>query len=536
MVAIVAMALWTPVQALAQVAQLDAWTGVSSTAPASTTINTTPVNITVSAGVNRVLLVAAVLETGTAGTLTNFNATLGGVALTPLASTETTSGRETVKVWYLTDAQVPAGSQPLVVTGAHTQTVAGLHVYWASYSSVDQANPVVDSGAAYNAATTVTFGSTINFLANGKTFYVSGNGGTVTETPPATFTTVANYTNSSNHSSAAADTAAHAAAGNYAATTTVTWTGGSARSAVVVASLRPATLGLRLTASSGSIFTTENVTYTIAVDNDSPATRTNVTVTDTLPVGLTFVSATPSQGTCVNTPPVTCSLGAIAGGGSASVTVVAAGPTAGTFTDSASVTATETDQDPSNNSASVPTVVTVQTRNADVSVALVGPATVALGTIGVNVTYTVTVTNNGPLSATGVILSDPLPAGMTFISATPSQGSCTGTTIVTCALGVMANAGSATVTIVAMNTVRRHQGQHGDGVEHRFGGVRPQSDQQRRHDDDDRHRRHGAALRGSGQGRRRGKSQRRGEHLLPGHGERHRRCAEHLHSGRCCPR
>ena len=159
MVAIVAMALWTPVQALAQVAQLDAWTGVSSTAPASTTINTTPVNITVSAGVNRVLLVAAVLETGTAGTLTNFNATLGGVALTPLASTETTSGRETVKVWYMTDAQVPAGSQPLVVTGAHTQTVSGLHVYWASYSSVDQANPVVNSGAAYNAATTVTFGS-----------------------------------------------------------------------------------------------------------------------------------------------------------------------------------------------------------------------------------------------------------------------------------------------------------------------------------------------------------------------------------------
>ena len=170
------------------------------------------------------------------------------------------------------------------------------------------------------------------------------------------------------------------------------------------------------------------------------------------PSGLTFVSATPSQGTCVNTPPVTCSLGAIAGGGTASVTVVAAGPTAGTFVNSASVTATETDQDTSNNAASVTTVVTVQTRNADVSLSMAGPATVALGTIGVNVTYTLTVTNSGPLSATGVIVSDPLPAGMTFISAAPSQGSCTGTAIVTCALGVMANGGSATVTIVAMNT------------------------------------------------------------------------------------
>ena len=454
MVALAAMlTLWAPAQAFAQVAQLDPWTALSSTTPNATTINTTPAYITVSAGLNRVLLVAAVVETGTAGTLTSFNATVGGMGLTPLASTETTSGRETVKVWYLRDAQIPSGPQALVVTGTHTQTVGGLHVYWASYSSVDQADPVLSSGANYNGATTVTFGSTINYLANGKTFYVSGNGGNVNETAPGTFTQVANYNGSSNHSSAAADTATHAAAGNYATGTTVSWPGGSARSAVVVASLRPATLGLRLTASSGSIFTAEDITYTIAVANGSPATRTNVTVTDTVPVGLTFVSATPSQGTCVNTPPVTCSLGAIAGGGNASVTIVATAPTAATYVNSASVTATETDQDASNNAASVTTIVTNQTRNADVSVTKAGnPATVTMGTIGVNVTYTLTVTNSGPLSATGVMLSDQLPAGMTFVSADPSQGSCTGTSIVTCDLGVMANGASATVTIVAMNT------------------------------------------------------------------------------------
>jgi len=55
---------------------------------------------------------------------------------------------------------------------------------------VDQADPVLSSGANYNAATTVTFGSTISYLANGKTFYVSGNGGNVNETPPATFAQV----------------------------------------------------------------------------------------------------------------------------------------------------------------------------------------------------------------------------------------------------------------------------------------------------------------------------------------------------------
>jgi len=101
----------------------------------------------------------------------------------------------------------------------------------------------------------------------------------------------------------------------------------------------------------------------------------------------------------------------------------------------------------------VTTIAATQTRNADVSVSQAGnPGTVAMGTIGVNVTYTVTVTNSGPQSATGVMLSDQLPAGMTFISAAPSQGSCTGTSIVTCDLGAMASGGSATVTIIAMNT------------------------------------------------------------------------------------
>ncbi|MBA2592590.1 MAG: DUF11 domain-containing protein, partial [Gammaproteobacteria bacterium] len=40
-------------------------------------------------------------------------------------------------------------------------------------------------------------------------------------------------------------------------------------------------------------------------------------------------------------------------------------------------------------------------------------------------TYTVPVTNNGPSNATGVTMTDTLPAGVSFVSATPSQGSCT---------------------------------------------------------------------------------------------------------------
>jgi uncharacterized repeat protein (TIGR01451 family) len=69
-------------------------------------------------------------------------------------------------------------------------------------------------------------------------------------------------------------------------------------------------------------------------------------------------------------------------------------------------------------------------------------------TVGSNLTYTITVSNAGPDTATGVTVSDTLPAGVTFVSSTPSQGSCTGTTTQSCNLGVIANAGSATIALV----------------------------------------------------------------------------------------
>ncbi len=69
-------------------------------------------------------------------------------------------------------------------------------------------------------------------------------------------------------------------------------------------------------------------------------------------------------------------------------------------------------------------------------------------TYGQNVTYTLTVTNNGPDAATNVTLTDTLPTNVVLVSATPSQGSCSGTTTVTCNLGTINDGANATVTIV----------------------------------------------------------------------------------------
>ncbi len=70
--------------------------------------------------------------------------------------------------------------------------------------------------------------------------------------------------------------------------------------------------------------------------------------------------------------------------------------------------------------------------------------------VGANVTYRLFVTNNGPSPATNVMVTDTLPAGVTFGPVTPSQGMCSGTTTVTCNLGSLNNAASATVNIVVV--------------------------------------------------------------------------------------
>jgi uncharacterized repeat protein (TIGR01451 family) len=67
---------------------------------------------------------------------------------------------------------------------------------------------------------------------------------------------------------------------------------------------------------------------------------------------------------------------------------------------------------------------------------------------GGDLTYAIGVKNNGDLQATGVTLTDVLPAGTSLVSATASQGSCSGAASVVCGLGTLGGGASATVTIV----------------------------------------------------------------------------------------
>jgi uncharacterized repeat protein (TIGR01451 family) len=95
-----------------------------------------------------------------------------------------------------------------------------------------------------------------------------------------------------------------------------------------------------------------------------------------------------------------------------------------------------------------------QTAAADLAITVTAPS---IGTVGGPVTETITVANNGPGPATGVTVSDTLPAGTTYFSSSASQGTCAGTSTVTCSLGTLDSSAtgsttSATITIVLIPT------------------------------------------------------------------------------------
>ncbi|MEM6795201.1 MAG: DUF11 domain-containing protein, partial [Acidobacteriota bacterium] len=180
-----------------------------------------------------------------------------------------------------------------------------------------------------------------------------------------------------------------------------------------------------------------DLTYTLTVTNDGPSDSTGSTVTDILPAGVTFSSSadcTESGGT------VTCAIGALAPAASDDVSftvTVDPGQTAA-LSNTATVAANETDPDSANDSATEGTAVGASTDLSIAKTDSVDPATA-----GGALTYTLTVTNDGPSASTGATTTDVLPAGVTF----DSSADCTesgGT--VTCAIGALAPAASDDVS------------------------------------------------------------------------------------------
>ena len=167
------------------------------------------------------------------------------------------------------------------------------------------------------------------------------------------------------------------------------------------------------------------LTYTVTVTNNGDADATNVVVTDTLPAGFTPLTAVISSGSCSPLAnPVVCTAPSLAAGNFVTVTITGTPTATGTISNTAVVDANEFDPNTANNTITIDTTV-VAPATADLQITKVdSPDPV---TLNEQITYTITVTNNGPGPAPGgFTLTDALPANTTFASLSATAGvSCT---------------------------------------------------------------------------------------------------------------
>src|SRR5262249_33945410 len=202
-----------------------------------------------------------------------------------------------------------------------------------------------------------------------------------------------------------------------------------------------ADLALAKTVSNPSPNVGDDVTYTVTLTNNGPGPATGVTVNDLLPSGLQLVTASTSQGAYDGTSGL-WSVGSLANGGAATLTVIAAVISPNPQTNVATITHTSSvDPNPSNNQASA--TETPQLADAAGATTVSNPRP----NVGDTIAYTVTAANHGPNDATGVTLTDLLPAGLTFVSS--SAGAAYDSTTGLWTVGTIADGGNAVLTVLA---------------------------------------------------------------------------------------
>ncbi|HEX9112661.1 MAG TPA: hypothetical protein VF845_14365, partial [Terriglobales bacterium] len=169
------------------------------------------------------------------------------------------------------------------------------------------------------------------------------------------------------------------------------------------------------------------INYSITVSNAGPDDASGVIITDPLPAGTTFVapSCTAAAGaTCsLQGSTLTINIPTLPNTASATVTFQATVdptiPDGTVLSNTATVQFNGTNLDPTN-SASATTAVL---NRADLAVTIQqSPATVLLGGV---ITYSITLTNNGPATASNVVVNDSQPGGVAFTSCTGVASGCT---------------------------------------------------------------------------------------------------------------
>ena len=189
--------------------------------------------------------------------------------------------------------------------------------------------------------------------------------------------------------------------------------------------------------------------FTMVATNHGPSTAQAVRVTDQLSPAFTFVSAIPSAGTCESPGAgglLTCTVPSLADRGTVTVVVHMHVPSSydgSDAPDTARVSSATTDPAPADNDATY-----TVSGGAEADLVLTKTAAPDPIVAGDTVTYTLRATNLGPSDATGVVVVDDLPTGLSFTDAVPDECTTTGQHV-SCTAGGVAAGDTATFEIIA---------------------------------------------------------------------------------------
>jgi uncharacterized repeat protein (TIGR01451 family) len=292
----------------------------------------------------------------------------------------------------------------VTIIAAGTCTITANQAGNANYNA---AAPVSQSFFAAKAAQTITFNALPNKVVSDPPFTVSATGGGSGN--PVTFSTLT--------------TSVCTLSGTNNATVTIVAVG----TCTITANQAGNGNYLAATPVSRSFTVANKQDQTITFPAQSPSTRA-FAAGGTFPVN---PLATASSGLAVTYGTATSPVCTVSG---TTVTMVKAG------------TCTITANQAGNASFNAAPQVTQNVTITGADVALTQAAAPNPGSTGKDVIFTLTVTNNGPAAASGLTLTDTVPAGSTFIWATPGCAHAAGT--VTCSVGTLANGASLAHKVV----------------------------------------------------------------------------------------
>lgn len=192
------------------------------------------------------------------------------------------------------------------------------------------------------------------------------------------------------------------------------------------------------------------LTYTVNVTNNGPSTASGVFVTNTLPLTVGIQSATATQGSMtIIGNKVIHNVGVLNVNSRATATIAVTPLVTGTIVATSVGKANQADPFPANNTATATTTIGP---SSDLALTMTDSPDPAV--VNSNWVYTITVTNNGPSAASGVVVNQTVPANVTIVSAASTSGTvATGAGSVTATVGSLANGAGAVITVTAKSAI-----------------------------------------------------------------------------------